>query len=219
MGMLYGTLSAAFFWQKSGQRQVIPVRVGYQALASSWAFYVANERLPGRATSFFEDEGLAVEPIRFDSSNKGGEALLRGDIVTNSATTLTVLLNIEESAPGTLKCYAFQMHTSAHFFESVMVRKGSGIEKYEDVRGKTIGVFPGSLSEALTRALLGKYFPAEKDTKIVQLNPPLQLQALAGGQVDALISYEPTTTLALDKGVATLLEHSPAQGHCGTHRP
>lgn len=191
----------------------ISVKIGYQALASSWAFYVANEKLPGRDRSFFEEEGLQVEAIQFDSANRAAEAMLRGDIATDSATTMTVLLNIEESAPGTLKCFGFQMHTQSEFLESFIASPDSGIQGYEDLKGKTIGVFPGSLNQAITKLLLRDYLNPEKDVEIVQMAPPIQLQAIASGQVDALISYEPTTSLALQQGVAKLVEDSPWARH------
>ena len=187
----------------------IKVKIGYQALASSWAFFVANEKLPGRDKSFFEEEGLQVEAIQFDSSNRAAEAMLRGDIVTDSATTMTVLLNIEESSPGTLKCFGFQMHTKSEFLESFIASKGSGIQGYGDLKGKKIGVFPGSLNQEITKLLLKDYLDPEKDVEIVQMAPPIQLQAITLGQVDALISYEPTTSLALKQGVAELVEDSP----------
>ena len=195
------------------QENPIKVKIGYQALASSWVFYVANEKLPGRNKSFFEEEGLKVEGIRFDSSNTAAEAMLRGDIATDSATTMTVLFNIEERSPGTLKCFGFQVHTKAEFLESLISRAGSGIRRYTDLKGKRIGVFPGSLNQAITKLLLKDYLDPNKDLTIVQLTPPLQLQALTLGQIDALISYEPTTTLALDQGIAELVEHSPWAKH------
>lgn len=191
----------------------IEVKIGYQALASSWAFYVANEKLPDREQSFFEEEGLQVEAIQFDSANRAAEAMLRGDVVTDSATTMTVLLNIEESSPGTLKCFGFQMHTKSEFLESFIARKGSGIQGYGDLKGKKIGVFPGSFNQAITKLLLKDYLEPEKDIKIVQMSPPIQLQAITSGQVDALISYEPTTSLALKQGVAELVEDSPWARH------
>ena len=187
----------------------IKVKIGYQALASSWAFFVANEKLPGRDQSFFEEEGLQVEAIQFDSSNRAAEAMLLGEIVTDSATTMTVLLNIEDSYPGTLKCFGFQVHTKSEFLESFIASKGSGIQSFGDLKGKKIGVFPGSLNQEITKLLLKDYLDPEKDVEIVRMAPPLQLQAITSGQVDALISYEPTTSLALKQGVAELVEDSP----------
>jgi|GEM_PF-2996699 len=189
------------------------VRIGYQALSSSWTFFVANERLPGREKSFFEEEGLDVEEVRFDSSNTAMEAMLSGQIATDSATTMTVLFNVEEKSPGSLKCFGFQMHTSTQFLESFIARKGSQIRGYNDLRGRKVGVFPGSLNTQITKLLVQSYMDPEKDVTIVQMLPPVQLQALTQGEVDALISYEPTTTLAVTKGVAEVVEHSPWAKH------
>ncbi len=189
------------------------VKIGYQALAGSWAFYVANEVLPGREKSFFAEQGLDVEAIRFDSSNNAAEAMLRGDIATDSATTMTVLFNIEERSPGTLKCFGFQVHTTTEFLESLIARKGSGIKGYGDLKGKKIGVFPGSLNQAITKLLLKDHLNPDIDVSIVRMTPPIQLQALTIGDVDALISYEPTTSIALAKGVAEIVEDSPWAKH------
>lgn len=204
---------AYYFAHEQRVEPLTKLRIGYQPLASSWVFYVANAKLPGREKSFFEEEGLQVEPVRFDSANSAAESMLRGDIATDSAITMTVLFNIEDRSPGSLKCFAFQMHTKSQFLESFIAKKGAGIKGYADLKGKTIGVFPGSLNQLLTRILLKDYLNPEKDVTIVQMAPAIQLQAIALGQVDALISYEPTTSLALKQGLAEVVEDSPWAKH------
>jgi len=193
-------------------RPLARVRIGYQALASSWAFYVANERLNG-SRSFFEQVGLEVEPVKFDSSNSAMAAILAGKIATDSATTMTVLANIEERAPGTLKCFGFQIHTPAHFLESFIARRESSIRGYADLKGKKVGVFPGTLNTEITKLLVRPFMDSEHDVTILQMAPTVQVQALARGDVDALISYEPTTTLAVTKGIARVVEDSPWAKH------
>ena len=136
--------------------------------------------------------------------------MLRGEIATDSATTMTVLFNIEERAPGSLQCFGFQVHTEEEFLESLIVRKNSGISGYADLAGKKIGVFPGSLNYAITELLLSKFIdPDSESVDVVRMPPPVQLQAITLGEVDALISYEPTTSLALKNDVAELVEDSP----------
>lgn len=188
------------------------VKIGYQALAGSWVLYVANEKLPGRDQSFLAEEGLDVEALRFDSSNTAAEALLRGDIVTDSATTMTVLFNIEERSPDALKCFGFQVHTESEFLESFISGRSSGVSSYADLAGKKLGVFPGSLNQAISSLLLKDHLE-DGQVELVQMRPSLQLQALTSGQVDALISYEPTTSLAVKSGVAQVVEHSPWAKH------
>ncbi len=211
--ILIGSGTVYYSLRDNTSDELIPVRIGYQALAPSWAFYVANERLPGNDKSFFEEEGLGVEAVRFNSSNTAGEAMLRGDISTDSATTMTVLFAIEANHPGSLKCFGFQMHTVGEFLESVIVRKDSGAKTYSDLIGGKIGVFPGSLSEHITKILLKSNGVDPEEVTIIQMAPPLQLQALESGQVDALVSYEPTTTIALSKNIAEVIEHSPWAKH------
>jgi len=206
--LLVAITGGVFYYRRHPTRTASTrTKIGYQALASSWAYYVAVER------GFFKEEGLEVETVRFDSSNTAAEAMLRGDIATDSATTMTVLLTIEANKPGSLKCFGFQMHTQKEFLESVIVKKNSGIKSYVNLKGKKIAVFPGSLSEQITKILLRPYLDPEREATIIQMSPPLQLQALESGQVHALVSYEPTTTIALNKGAADLLEHSPWARH------
>jgi len=189
------------------KKEPTAVKFGYQPVASNYPFFVALEK------GFFEDEGLRVKPVKFQSSNTAAEAMVTGRIVSDASTTMTVLLGIEARSPGQLKAYAFQTHTKTDFLESIIVRKGAGIRSLSDLKGKKIGIFPGSFNKKITELVLKDFLDPEEDVTLVPMAPPLQLQALSSGQVDALVSYEPTTSIALEKGLAEVLEHAPWEKH------
>ncbi|WP_198037054.1 ABC transporter substrate-binding protein [Nocardia sp. BMG51109] len=86
--------------------------------------------------------------------------------------------------------------------EHIVVRAGSGITSWNDLRGKKIGVPPNSFVEMLLRASLRE---AGVDVAGVELvpfagaGPPLQT-ALRNGEVDALVAWEPNGATAITEG-------------------
>lgn len=50
-----------------------------------------------------------------------------------------------------------------------------------------------------------------EQSRLVELPPPLQLQALENGSVDAVMCVEPTGTLARVTGKAKVLMHGPIE--------
>lgn len=82
-------------------------------------------------------------------------------------------------------------------FDSIVVRADSPIQALADLSGKRIGTFPGTSSTHLLQAFLAKHGVSSETVTVIPLAPPAQLQALSSGAIDALFSYEPTTTIAL----------------------
>lgn len=175
------------------------VKIGYQPLASNVPFYVAIEK------GYFKDEGLIVEPVRFESANTAIEALLNNQIVTDVVVPLVVIFSIEQNNPNQFKLYAFQSDTKENTHEAFITRKNSDISSLEDFKGKKIGCFPGSAAKAYIEAMLKDKLNVLKDITIVPMPPQLHLQALENGQVDVLLAYEPTLTIAVESGIAKII--------------
>jgi NitT/TauT family transport system substrate-binding protein len=175
------------------------VKIGYQPLASNVPFYVAMEK------GFFTDEGLKVEPVRFESANTAVEALLNNQIATDVVIPLFVIFSIEQNNPDQFRLYAFQSDTKEHTHEAFIVRKDSKITSLKDFKGKKIGCFPGAAAQAYIKIMLKNVLNENEDITIVPMPPQLQLQALENKQIDVLLAYEPTLTIALEKGVAKVI--------------
>lgn len=92
-------------------------------------------------------------------------------------------------------------------YENILVRKGSGIHKIEDLRGKKIAVgsrrsWPG----IMMAYYLKKHNVSLADVSFVEGIPlPQQKQAFEMGQIDAAYSGEPFVTMMVKSNVAEFL--------------
>ncbi|MFH1722098.1 MAG: ABC transporter substrate-binding protein [Candidatus Altiarchaeota archaeon] len=178
------------------------VRIGYLPIASDLSFFVAKEN------GQFQKHGLIVEPIKLQSSNQAIDALIAGRVDGTSIVALEALLALEEKYPGEYVIYevtAAEKDTEVH---KIIVKKDSDIKTLKDLKGKTIGTFPGSQMKVFTKLVLGNYIDTSTIT-IFQMAPALQTQALASGQVNALFTLEPVGTIAEKKGIARVIAVNP----------
>ena len=79
---------------------------------------------------------------------------------------------------------------------AIIAREGSGIEKVEDLVGKSIAVNRSGLGEFLAVAALEKHGIDRSKVKFVYLNPPDAAPALASGKVDAWSMWSPGVDIA-----------------------
>ncbi len=179
------------------------VRMGYLPITSDASFFVAVEK------GFFKAQGLQVEPIKFETSNQGLEALVAGRIDATAIVALEAALALEANTPDQYRIIEMTAATADTKVHRIMVKTDSPIKTLADLKGKKVGTFPGSQMVVFLKLILGRYFDAEREVEIIRLKPPLQPQALVNGQVDALFCLEPTGTLLESKGLARAISVNP----------
>ena len=179
------------------------IRYGYLPIASDASFFVALER------GFFSQQGLDVEPIKFEASNQALEAVVAGRIDATAVVALEAAFSLEGNTPGQFKIIEMTAATAQTKVQRIIVKRDSPIQTLADLRGKKIGTFPGSQMVVFLKLILGRFFDAEKEVEITQLKPPLQPQALESGQVDALFCLEPTGTMLEERGLARTISMNP----------
>ncbi|MFH1244215.1 MAG: ABC transporter substrate-binding protein [bacterium] len=183
--------------------ELTEIKFGYMPFATNWAVYVAQR------DGFFEKNGVKAELIKFNVGTEGADALIRGDIKAFAISTFTDLFNIQKRSPGQLKLYTLQVSSNKMHGEYLIAKSGSGIEKVTDLKGKKIGVTPGTLTTAMVKQAYGDVLDFNKSVTIVPLAPNLHLQSLESGQIDALLAFEPTATLAKQKGIGIIIDDHP----------
>lgn len=192
------------------------IKIGYVKVVGSLPVHIAYDK------EFFTKRGLKVEKVELSSANQVIEALSRGDIDVASFISVFPLFSAELVAPGKMQIFSVSDMTSEHPFDAVMVLNESSVKDVKDLSAKKIGVFPGSTGSNFLKAyLIGKGVDVSK-IEYVQLAPPTQLTALYAKSIDALFSYEPTVTTALESGkvrkitgsvYAEQFNHSPIASH------
>ena len=201
-----------FVFRNSSKIEDHVVKIGYLPTLGSAMYDVAKEN------QYFEKEGIKYEMTPIQTSNQILEALVRGDIDVSPVLSIIPILASEEVSSRKVEVFSISDYSLDRPFDKIIVKKGSSIQSIKDLAGKKIGVFPGSTA----MNLLKKYFSDNNvdisKIEFIQITPPTQLAALYSGSIDALHSYEPNTTIALESDnareifgsvFATQLNHSP----------
>ncbi|MCC7553414.1 MAG: ABC transporter substrate-binding protein [Methanobacteriaceae archaeon] len=173
------------------------VKVGYLPSDHDSALFVAQ------VDKAYEEKGITIETIQFNNGGDLMTAMASGDVDVGYVGITPVLSSIEKGVPVKVVSGA-QIEGSG-----IVVGKDSNINSVNDLKGKSIAT-PG---EASIQYMLLQY--ALKDAgmtiddvdasamKVAPMN-----DALAGGKIDAMLTYEPYVTTAVEKGQGIELEDS-----------
>jgi NitT/TauT family transport system substrate-binding protein len=175
------------------------VRIGYLAINLSLPFFVALEK------GYFTQAGVEVEPVEYTTADQLTNALLARNIDITANTSTSTFLGTIEQSPGFGQIYMISFHDEANYLDALLVKKGSNIKRVEDLKGKKIGIFPGSTNVVNLSIALSGYMNPKTDVEMVQLPPQNHLGALAAGQIDALYTLEPLVTIAIAQGIGEVL--------------
>jgi ABC-type nitrate/sulfonate/bicarbonate transport system substrate-binding protein len=91
---------------------------------------------------------------------------------------------------------------------AIVARKGAGLTKVEDLKGKKVAAVVGTSTFFDIRALTlkGYGFDIQKDTQIVTATAPPDMVTLLGkGEVDAIIAWQPITDAVVFRGEGVYL--------------
>ncbi|MES2623382.1 MAG: ABC transporter substrate-binding protein [Patescibacteria group bacterium] len=181
------------------------VRIAYLPLVHGSPLYLAEEK------GYFKEAGLEVELIPFQSPSQIIDALLQGQVDFTSPGGATGIVAIADfKNPNKLKIYSLSGGDDVIQNDSILVKSASTIKTIADLKGKKLGILTGSIQWQT----VAKYFLAQnnliagKDVVLVDLPINLQTQALASGQVDALIAIEPIPTVIKKNNIGVeLVDH------------
>jgi len=81
----------------------------------------------------------------------------------------------------------------------IIGRKDRGISRAEDLKGKTIGVIQGTTADFFLHIFLTSAYLGPKDVRVVNLAPGRIVDALLSGEVDAVSTWAPYTTILKEK--------------------
>ena len=81
---------------------------------------------------------------------------------------------------------------------AIIARKGSGITRVEDLKGKSIGLAKEQTSDEYLKMVLARRGLNYGEMKIQNIMaPPALVKAFAAGKIDAMVSWEPFNTMGL----------------------
>lgn len=144
----------------------------------------------------FEKNGIEVELKKFESSNLLGQALVDGQIDVDAGTSSFVGLALAQTSASKMKIFLSIVASEKNHMSSLLVSPTSGIDSVSQLKNKTIGCFPGAAIKTFTTLYLKKNNAWGEQSRLVEMPPPLQLQALESGSADAIMCLEPIGTIA-----------------------
>ena len=149
----------------------------------------------------------------FTSGALAGEALLANEIQLWTPGNLPPVAMASTGIPvvvlGT-NCIATEA-------EKLVARKDANIRTPEDLYRIRIGLLAGSTASATLANLAKAYNLEERRLQVVNMQPPEQLAALNGGQIGALLCWQPWGYNAL-KNEAMELVHSGTRSNFAANR-
>ncbi len=181
--------------------QAQPVRIGIVQTTSEIGIYLATER------GYFTEQGLTPDFQRFDSAAFAVAPLSTGELEVASGVVSAGLFNainrgIELRIAGPQSRYE-----PGHAQVQLMLRRdlaeSGALRDYADLRGRTFAINSlGSTVELMAERALQRGGLTLNDVNLVQLSFGDQLAAFANNAIDVGLIAEPTSTVAVDRGLA-----------------
>lgn len=149
----------------------------------------------------FAPPGLTIEITTFDSPTDG----------KNAVVTRSVDFGGFGIAAGTLGAAAGEPVVVIGAFSNrgmgVVAKTGSGITNIAGLRGKRVGIWPGSTQEVFILERLRQSGMTIRDITSVRVPFGEMHAMLSRGDIDAYVGAEPGPGLSITSGVGTLVEY------------
>jgi sulfonate transport system substrate-binding protein len=165
-------------------------------LRLTWGYfglnYIAHQR--GELEKTLAKDGIKVDWVGpFPNHAPTLQAVTGGtaDFAFGGSTTPALAAIIAGSPLVFTQFFIYEPRTTA-----IIARDGSGIDKVEDLIGKSVAVNRSGLGEFLLVAALEKHGVERSKVNFVYLNPPDAGPALAAGKVDAWSMWSPGVDIA-----------------------
>ena len=175
------------------------ILIGYWPIAAGLPLYTALE------LGFFKEAGLNVEGVKFASAQQVAEAMIAGRIHGSANGTASAVLALADiTVPGLFKIICSNPSNRKLVLDQFVVPKESPIKALSELAGKRVACGPGIQNVTLAKMMLEKSGIA--NPTVIELPVGQHVPALAGGQIDAVYTLEPTGTAGRLKGLTRVLE-------------
>ncbi len=154
--------------------------IGYQE-QPDWLLFVARD------LRLFEKAGLSPTFVKFDAGPPMIEAIRNGTIDLASVGSVAFLIGLSQGLDWTM----IGINPEGAYAQGLVVRKDSNILTPTDLKGKRVGLVQGATVQFGFLMMLRQHGIRPEQVTVVNMAPEAQLQALAAGQIDAAMVWEP----------------------------
>lgn len=176
-----------------------PIVVGWSALRISLPIFVADR------DGLFEEHGVRVELRRYETAQPLVEELVDGRIDAGGYAALPIVLTVAARAEQRVRVATALVEDEAHPISYLLRRTELPLGSIAELRGRRVGVLPTLAYTSWLRQILEHAGLEPSEVTIVPIAPPLEVQALAEGGVDALFTGDPMATAAIASGAGERL--------------
>lgn len=174
------------------------VKIGYLPSDHDAPLFIAKTK------GFLDKYGVNVELTKFESGGMIMQQIAGGTIDMGVAGVPPVIIAADKDP-------SIKMVASVHNNGSgIIVKKGSGIAKAADLKGKKIGIpGPSSIQNILLKKVLADNgIDYAKDVTVSTVPAAQILGSLESGTIDAYSAWEPFITLAVNRNIGEVLLRS-----------
>ena len=209
--LLSAVACAALFLTASGAQaacgKMDKVTAVWLPIMQTTAYFVALEE------KLFEKACIEIASTKMEAPNQIIDALIaeRADFGPPGAAAGIAMI-AESKFPGKLKVFGLQGGGIAvnRTNDGLIVKPGSPIKSFADLKGKTLGHVPGIQWRTISRHMVrAAGLSPDTDVKLVDLAVAMQVPAVVGGTVDATLSLEPVGSIAVASGKAVRAMTNP----------
>lgn len=137
----------------------------------------------------FTAEGLNVTLRPYATGQLALEAMLRGEAEVATVAETPVMFAALAGVPlAVIANYATSGETS------VIARVDRGIREVTDLKGRRVGIVPGTTAHYYLHVLLSDHGLSDDAVELLPLSAQGQVAALAAGRVDAVSAFAPFST-------------------------
>lgn len=181
------------------------VKIAGLPIVQGLPLYLAIEK------GYFKEAGLEVDYTKFEAPNQIIDAIISGQVDFTSPSGAMGIAGVADfKNPDKLKIYAAAGGNDVVPNDAILVKNDSNLKSIQELKGKKLGILPGIQWRTIAKHILAQNnLVADQDVTLVELAAGLQGQALASGQIDALLGVEPTPTIVKAKNIGKEIVHTP----------
>jgi ABC-type nitrate/sulfonate/bicarbonate transport system substrate-binding protein len=155
----------------------------------------------GVEKGLFKKHGIDVKLKVVNTGTDMVNAMQKNEVQIGDMSVTTFLKARHDGSPFTVVGLIMNdaNATNADDPLAIVARKDSGIRSVEDLKGKRVGLAKGQTSDEYLKMVLNRRGMKYEEINIESIMaPPALAGALAQGKVDAIVSWEPFNTIALE---------------------
>jgi len=149
----------------------------------------------------FQPDGMKIEVIVFESPTDAKTAVVTKSVDFAAFGIAAGILGAAAREPVTV------VGSACDRGMAVVARKDGGIDKLVDLKGKKVGIWPGSTQEVFILERLRMEGMTIRDLTPVRVSFSEMAIALARGDVDAYVGAEPGPGISVSSGIGKIVEY------------